>query len=326
MLSKSFLEMLRQRNSKKNGELKKLKKPPRWLDPLTAERGYIASLAVYSLDIRLAIEKYLMPKIPVWLGLTTRTYPDPVEIENLDCQSSEMSKKKQDSANLNRKDDLIDDILDDLNATLEFIDNLLQIPELKAIEASKKFGLEVAIFNQKQFEKTTESVLGVDIFVEEPWLETQIEIFANQNATLIKNLTDTQLNRVSGIIQRGLQQGTDLDTITDDIQETFGMTRRHAKLIARDQTTKLNANLTKLRQEEIGVENFRWLTSGDERVRASHEVLDGKICRWDDPTVFLDEKTGKWVKKSTIGGSPVHCGVDVNCRCQPIAMFETMFD
>lgn len=305
MLSKSFLAMLKAKHTKKNGQLKRLKKAPKWLEPLNAERGYIASLALYTFQIRRAITQILIPKLPVWLKLGTYDYPEPSEIKN---------------------DDLIDDILESLEETIDLIEDVLNPSEQIAINSAKQFGLEVAIFNQAQFAKQTNSVLGVDVFLNEPWLEPQLEIFAEQNATLIQNLTETELHRVSGIVQRGLQEGASLETVTDNIQETFGMTRRHAKLIARDQTGKLNASLSRLRSQELGLSKYRWQTSGDERVRKSHKVLDGKICRYDDPTVYLNEKTGEWVKRSTIGGDPQHCGMAIQCRCQSINDFTTILD
>jgi SPP1 gp7 family putative phage head morphogenesis protein len=125
-----------------------------------------------------------------------------------------------------------------------------------------------------------------------------LELFASQNAQLIKSLPEQELERVAGTVERGLQQGSRFTDVAKEIQKSFGITHRRAKLIARDQTTKLNASLTKLRQEEVGVEEYIWQTSGDERVRPTHRANDGKKFRWDSPP----SKTG-------------HPGHDVNCRC-----------
>lgn len=159
-----------------------------------------------------------------------------------------------------------------------------------------------------------------------PWLETQLELFANQNAQLITNMTSNEIERVSGYIQRALQEGSSYGSVVKNIEKSFGITRRHAKLIARDQTTKLNGSLTKLRQQELNITLYWWQTSGDERVRADHRVLDGKLCRWDDPTVYYNTETKKWVKRSTIGGTLVHPSQDVNCRCVPIPNLEGIFN
>jgi SPP1 gp7 family putative phage head morphogenesis protein len=316
MVSRRTLEQIRARNTLKNGKLKKLKKPPKWLLPFSAERRYTAQLYEYTFQIRRLISQQILPKLPSWLVGSTYTYPDPV------LPSQEEIEENRIAANL---DSIIDDIISDLNDTLLIIDQILAPYQARAIADAARIGVEISIFNSIQFDKVTNSVLGVDIFQDEPWLETQLELFANQNSQLITNMTTNEIERVSGIVQRALQEGSSLESITDNIEKSFGITRRHAKLIARDQTTKLNGSLTKLRQQEIGVTQYRWETSNDERVRADHRVMQGKICRWDDPTVYLNEKTGKWEKRSTIGGTLVHTSQDVNCRCQPIAILEGVF-
>lgn len=306
MVSRAYLDMVKARNSKKNGQLKRLKKPPKWLEPLSVKRQYTARLYAYTLEIRRVFTETLFPKIPYWLTGGTLTYPDPVLPED-------------------RKDSLIDDIIHDINLTFEIIQGILFPYQESAAESAKFFGLEIAAFNQIQYQKTMNSVLGIDIFLEEPWLIPQLELFANQNAQLITNMTTNEIERVSGIIQRAIQEGSSYESVVENIEKSFGITRRHAKLIARDQTSKLNGSLTKLRQQEAGISTYRWQTSGDERVRQDHRVLDGKLCRWDDPTVYFNEKTGKWEKRSRIGGTNVHTSVDVNCRCIPIPVIEGMF-
>lgn len=309
MISDKQLARIRALNSKKDGTLKKLKRPPAWLFPNSAERQYRATLYEYTFEIRKLITEILIPTIPGLLIEATIPYPDPVH-----------PKAILDSSNR------ADDFIDDLNETMAYIEILLRPSQQQTINSAARYGLEIAIFNQRQYEKTIDSVLGIDIFLEEPWLKNQLELFANQNSQLIKNMTDNEMERVSGIVQRGLQEGSSYSSITENIEKSFGITRRHAKLIARDQTSKLNGSLTKLRQQEVGITQYRWLTSGDERVRQTHRVLDGKVCRWDDPTVYLDESTGKWEKRSKIGGTSVHTSQDVNCRCVPIPIIEGLFD
>lgn len=316
MVSKAYIDLIRARNSTKKGVLKKLKKPPKWLFPLNPERQYTTALFRYTFDIRTVISQVLIPKLPFWLAGATYTYPDPVLPNEKEVMITEAATKF---------DSIIDDIISDLNTALVLIHEILGPATDQAKIAANLVGLEVAAFNQKQYLKTMNSVLGVDIFLDEPWLEPQLELFSNQNAQLIENMTLNEIERVSGIIQRGLQEGSSLESITNNIENSFGITRRHARLIARDQTTKLNGSLTKLRQQEVGITTYEWQTSGDERVRADHRVLDGKICRWDDPTVYFDQASGKWESRKKIGGTMVHTSQDVNCRCVPIPIIRGMF-
>lgn len=317
MISKFQLHQIKNRNSKKDGTLRKLKRPPKWLFPLNPERGYTASLYSFTFEIRKVISSVLLPKIPFWLSGATIHNPDPIEITQNELIQSQA---------LSRADSLIDDIINDLNSSLLIVDQLLFPFQQRAITSSHFFALEIAAFNRLQYDKNINSVLGVDIFVEEPWLESQLELFANQNAQLITNMKENEIERVSGIIQRGLQEGSSYDSIAENIEKSFGITRRHAKLIARDQTAKLNGSLTKLRQQNAGVSEYIWETSMDERVRPDHRVLQGKRCRWDDPTVYFDTATKKWEKRSKIKGTEVHPSQDVNCRCQPTIFYESVFE
>ena len=71
--------------------------------------------------------------------------------------------------------------------------------------------------------------------------------------------------------------------IARDLNEFEGIDKKIVTLIAQDQTRKFHGKLAQLRQTEMGVEEYRWSTCKDERVRPSHKTRDGKIYRWDNP-------------------------------------------
>ena len=81
------------------------------------------------------------------------------------------------------------------------------------------------------------------------------------------------------------------------MSERTDVSDSRAKLIARDQVAKLNGELTKERQTDLGVTGYIWRTVGDERVRDEHADNDGQFFTWDSPP-------------ST--GAP---GEDIQCRC-----------
>jgi SPP1 gp7 family putative phage head morphogenesis protein len=55
--------------------------------------------------------------------------------------------------------------------------------------------------------------------------------------------------------------------------------------------------LNQRRQNALGIDQYRWVTQGDERVRSEHAELDGAVFDWDDQP------------------SEGHPGADFNCRC-----------
>ena len=282
---------------KRNARKKPLK-AKKWLFPANSERKYTRELYALTFKLRELIEEYLLPQLPHLIFDANRTAPEQPRS---------------------------DDFLSDLLRTMQLIRTMIQ-PKIVETEADAiGISRQINAFNKVQFAKVTDALLSIDIFFHEPWLEDQLSLFATQNAQLITSLVDDEIERVSGVVQRGFQQGLPYKTVADQIQSTFGVARRHAKLIARDQTVKLNASLTKLRQEDLGIEQYEWQTSGDERVRASHRIMDGLICRWDDPTVYRRKGETKW-RKRTSAMPDNHPGGDVQCRCVTIAQIEGFTD
>jgi len=156
------------------------------------------------------------------------------------------------------------------------------------------FAGAIAGFNRQQVTRALKSILGVDIYTPEPWLNDSITNFVHQNTALIKSLQSQSLSDLQGIVMRGFQQGVRPEDIAEQLKARYGVQQRRANLIARDQVGKLNGQLNKLRQQGAGVESYIWRTSEDERVRGdpdglypnavpSHFIRDGVEFRWDSP-------------------------------------------
>lgn len=281
VVSQKQLAQIRARKTLKSGKLRKLKKPPTWLLPRSQEREYTRDLWGLTLELRKLISELLIPQLPNMIADVGILTPDGPRGERGDAWE------------------------DMLRGIIITIGDLIQPRVESTIGQAALIGAQISKFNYEQFQKINRNVFGIDIFINQPWLQDQLTLFATQNAQLIRSIPSEELLRVSGAVERGLQEGASFKTIAVDIEKSFGITRRRAKNIARDQTTKLNASLTKLRQQELGVESYEWQTSGDERVRESHRKNDGKIFRWDSPPAA----TG-------------HPGTDVNCRCVAIPILD----
>jgi len=87
-------------------------------------------------------------------------------------------------------------------------------------------------------------------------------------------------------------------SLREQLSKIEGITERRAQLIARDQTAKLVTKIDETRQQDVGITQYIWRTSHDERVRPSHEAHDGHTFSWGAPP----PDTG-------------HPGEDINCRC-----------
>lgn len=125
------------------------------------------------------------------------------------------------------------------------------------------------------------------------------------NVGLIRSIPEQYFGRIQKAVSEALVQGDRYEAMAARILNIKGMTQRRAKLIARDQTAKMNSSFNQIRQTGLGISRYRWQTSADERVRETHQANEGQIFRWDEPP-------------ATTG----HPGEDIQCRCVAIPIFD----
>lgn len=194
-------------------------------------------------------------------------------------------------------------------------------PALGAIVSVSK---SLSEFNRRELNAFKNIAIGEAFQEPEPWLKNVLDEWSREQVTLITKATQDMLDTVARRIRDGVKVGKSAKEVTALINADLpGISYRRARIIARDQTAKLNSSLTQGRMTDAGLETYVWDTAQDERVRGdpsglypkalpSHFVMQGKICRWDDPTVWLEN--GEWVKRA--GDAPYfHPGMAIMCRC-----------
>ncbi|SDR17482.1 Phage Mu protein F like protein [Paraburkholderia tuberum] len=129
-----------------------------------------------------------------------------------------------------------------------------------------------------------------------------------ENVGLIRSIAEQHLSNVQGIVMRGMQQGRDLSYITDELTERYGVTRRRAAFIARDQANKATGAIKNARALELGITQERWRHSGaGKHPRQSHVEAsrdDGGKGRLFDVA-----------KGCLIDGKYIWPGSEPGCRC-----------
>lgn len=101
-------------------------------------------------------------------------------------------------------------------------------------------------------------------------IQGAIDHAREQNLLLIDKLARGYGNDVREVFRDPAVFGMRVEDVRRLLKKQADITERHAALIARDQTLKLNADITRIRQQNAGIESYRWSTSQDERVRPAH--------------------------------------------------------
>lgn len=198
------------------------------------------------------------------------------------------------------------------------------------------FAEDVNKFSTLEFNKFLKIAIDEPLPMDEPWLKPMIDRWAEDNYKLIKTMSDNYIAKTNDIVKNSVANGLSYREVMAKLQAAgTTTTKTHAKLVARDQIGKLNGAMTQARQENVGVEAYTWDTSGDERVRGnpsgrfpkaipSHYIMDGKTCRWDDRSVWMDTN-GKWVKRDA--AAPIaHPGEEIQCRCSAIPLMDELWE
>lgn len=135
-----------------------------------------------------------------------------------------------------------------------------------------------------------------------PTMRDAFDATLGENVALIRSIPEQYLSRVEGIVSRSYTAGRDLGSMVDELQKIRPMSDARAALIARDQTRKANAVVSRARSLQLGITRAIWIHShGGKTPRPGHLKADGKIY--------------EIAKGCLIDGEYIQPGELINCRC-----------
>lgn len=104
-----------------------------------------------------------------------------------------------------------------------------------------------------------------------------VQALIEENVSLIKSIPQQYFTEVNGLVQRSVSAGRDLGFLTDELEKRYGVTRRRADLIARDQANKATEAIRRVEGERLGVKVGIWVhVPGKYTSRATHRAMNGK--------------------------------------------------
>jgi SPP1 gp7 family putative phage head morphogenesis protein len=132
-----------------------------------------------------------------------------------------------------------------------------------------------------------------------------------ENVSLIKSIASEHLGKVEQLVMRSVADGRDVGALAKALQEQFGVTKRRAAFIARQQNASITSTFEKSRQMEIGITQATWRHSaGGKTPRPEHVHFDGK--RYDVAKGAYLEGVWTWP------------GKEINCRCYSTPVIESI--
>lgn len=254
--------------------------------PVHIEATYRRQLRWMNNEMRKSIRRHLVPLVP------------DVTEEAANIHALPTGEVKQGSY---RHDAWQDDLYDAFQKIAEDMVG----PQQHVTKQMISYGPKINEYNKNEWKQLIRSQYGVNPTREDP--STYVPLlreWAKDNAALIKDIPEKAMRQIADLTRDTLLSGRSQEDMVDELYDIFGdrmdVADSRVNLIARDQVAKLNGQLTKERQIDVGVESYIWRTVGDERVREEHEMVDGNTYTWDSPP---EETDGN------------HPGEDYQCRC-----------
>lgn len=287
---------------------------PNWLFPFSIERKYARGITQLMRSITIPATEQIFDQLDSWIS------------------DYELIQGKVDSLKF---DSYPEDLKTFINGLRENIDdNITNNDNVRSFISI--IGFDVSSQNKKQWGKFSKKLLGIEFVVDEPWETDTINAWGETNFGLIKGLGDEYIKKINTIVSEGIQFGRTAVSMRKEIRKlNKDININRSKLIARDQVGKLHGQLTQRRQEDAGLHLYIWTTAGDERVRGhpgrspkavpNHFIMNGKVCKWGDNTVFSDDG-GKTFKKRTDKMPVAIPGQEIQCRCTGLAFFQDILE
>lgn len=206
--------------------------------------------------------------------------------------------------------------LDDATGDPNWIDKLNQQIELMGFsmqQASKrhdvnsiatKFVRSLNAFSYNNV-KAQAAIVGLDPISDNNVLRNYVKGKIQENVSLINSMYSSYWHSLEKDIYRSITSGGGITSLTDAIIKRTGMARRHADLIANDQTGTIISQFNAYRAKSAGAEKYLWRSMEDRRVRPKHRELDGKTFKYGDPHGGDDGE---------LPGEPIRC----RCIAEPI--------
>lgn len=218
--------------------------------------------------------------------IDTKKYPDIIQAQAVKSDQVKRNLKRLDEYLISKEQDIQTKpmfILPDEKVDV-LIKDVIENVNISIPERAKSFGIIKRVDSEviKQFK--------------DEYLKT--------TALPISNMKQRSIDRLrKKLLPLVMEEGYTQADLAKVIETEFGMTQRHAEFVARQETKIIKSKIIKDRALNTGHTKYVWQTAGDQRVRDTHRILNGKVFDFNNPPI-IDELGNR--------GNP---GDDYSCRC-----------
>ncbi len=161
------------------------------------------------------------------------------------------------------------------------VDN--EVAEQRLEHVARDYATRIAVHQRQVLKEQAEAALGTDVITLDAEVPSLIAGFVHENVALIRKLQGDTLGHLETLMTRAAATSMSSADLQEAIADRFAKAERHARLIAMDQSQKLNSRITRARHQEIGVDAYWWKHMPRIKPRPHHVARDGLRFQYDKP-------------------------------------------
>ena len=179
----------------------------------------------------------------------------------------------------------------DIEAVIDRENSVLTRLILTLVPSLRRWALRMEHWQRGKWRGAVLSATGVDLdtLLSAGDVTETVEAFIARNVALVRSVSDEARSRIADITFRSFQEIRPTREVAKEMSAAAGLSRKRARRIAQDQSSKLAAALDQARQEQAGGSKFKWHHSRKLHPRQEHKARDGNIYAWTDPAIVGDK-------------------------------------
>jgi len=274
--------------------------------------------------------KHRRPKAPTYPLAIEREYAEYISntVKRTSNSATELLRSflmKYTPAHTDSVDSELDDIISKLEEELTVLYGTNVLSSGTLFKTLESIAEQILGKNSAFMQAEVKIIAGQEMQLDYSWWTDTKSLWEQENYKLITSLNEEYIKKLNSTVISGVQNGTSFDELVDQIKSVNdNMSDARARLIARDQTGKLQGLISKAQQTSIGMTTYFWENRGDRKVRGNprgiypkatdHWSIGGMLCSWENASVYSDDLGVTW-KKRPQSWIQMHPGMATQDRC-----------
>jgi SPP1 gp7 family putative phage head morphogenesis protein len=171
---------------------------------------------------------------------------------------------------------------------------------------------KLKVYINQAMRKNRNKFFSIMFEKDDPIIQEFMQGYVKKNIELVQALGKQYIPEITSLASKTFLEGGSRKDLAYEMLKFTDGNKNKARFWARDQVGSAYSEFTHVRQTSIGITHFIWRTSRDNKVRETHQELEGRKFDWKTGaanTGLLNDTPG-----AKFPGQPYNC----RCSAEPV--------